>query len=113
MDTDYNRCGDLARRAVSDNQVKEDIPMSECNHIWAKVFEQYLSSEGCFPIGYECEKCHKFLIHSELISLGTGGTISSREILVGPHGGCINSMFGKKYKRQIYDKETGKIEYIE
>ena len=83
-----------------------------CNHVWMTVHEQFLLG-GTFVIGYQCELCGQYAEQNRLTPQGFGGTMSTKQILIGPHGCNIDSADGRMSRKQVYDTATGKLEYIE
>jgi hypothetical protein len=82
-----------------------------CDHVWRRVNEEFLLG-GYFPVGWRCEICNRFVSINKM-EPGISGTISNKEELVGIHGDYINTASGKKCRKQIIDKTTHEIEYIE
>ena len=83
-----------------------------CDHIWERHYEQSLLG-GAFLTGYQCEKCGQWVGQYELTPAGLGGTMGTKQVLVGPHHGHIDSASGRPSRRQVYDAATGKLEYLE
>jgi hypothetical protein len=85
--------------------------MSTCEHRWIKVHEQFLLG-GSFPVGWQCEKCNKYVPLADITPEGLPGVMTKRHKLVGAHGGAVATGSGKPCKSQIWDEETGKLEYL-
>lgn len=87
--------------------------MSEHTHEWMKVNEQGLIG-GYFPVGWECVACGEWRGNgTDAWELTKSGAQSSKQKLVGPHGGWIQTDTGKKCKAQIYDATTKELTYVE
>ena len=81
-----------------------------CEHVWVKIHEQAIIG-GLFPIGWQCERCNRFVGVHDLTPDGLSGTVSRKHKLCGVHGGAVVSGSGRKSKYQIYDEATGQLEY--
>lgn len=83
-----------------------------CQHEWRQLHEQSILG-GSFPVGFECIRCNAHVGQHELTPAGLPGTVTSQVRLVGPHGHKIATESGRECSSQIYDKDTGKLTYVE
>jgi len=80
-----------------------------CDHVWREVHEATLILGGHHRVGYMCIKCGEWISQNNVKPGSVSGTMSDEVVLYGPHGGCGQCSDGSTYKRQIYNRKTGKL----
>lgn len=83
---------------------------TEHTHEWTRVHEQSLLG-GSFPVGWECEGCRTYLLDSQVTPERLQGIQTTRHKLIGIGGGRIISLSGRDSRVQVYDEQTGVLEY--
>jgi len=73
-------------------------------HRWRQKFEEALTG-GCFPIGWECIDCKRFMPQHALTPSGLDGVVMKGASLMAPHGRQGVTSSGNVYSEQIVDED--------